>query len=264
MRTCELGRMSWAEIDEVRNRPELVVLLPVGTVEQHGPHLPVNADGLVANFVSCKVAENTKSLVAPPLYYGCSTAHRNFPGTLSLRAESFKAILADVCGALAQTGFRRLVIVNNHGGNEPYVEEVARDLRRHQAMLVGGIYPWHLGFDLVRDVIPSPETTYGHGGEPETSAMMAMFPEDVQMERARPGGYSEFHGLRARAYTTVSVPGQPHGWAHLYLDANDVAPAGVTGDPMRARREYGEVWVRRMVEFGVSFVEAFRRLPLGV
>lgn len=254
--------MSWAEIGEVLKTPDLVALLPVGTVEQHGPHLPVNADGLVADLVSRRVAARTGAVVAPPLYYGCSDAHRHFTGTLSLRPESFKAVLTDICNGLVEAGFRRLIIVNNHGGNEAFVEDIARDLRHRRSVLVGGLYPWHLGFDLVRDVIPNPEIAYGHGGEPETSAMMAMFPEDVQMQRAVPGGYGAYEGLQARTYTRVSVPGQPQGWAHLYLDADDVAPAGVTGNPMAAKREYGEVWLERMTEFCVAFVRAFRSLKV--
>jgi creatinine amidohydrolase len=264
MRTVELGRMSWEEVAEVR-RANPVVLLPVGTVEQHGPHLPVAADDMVAQFFALRVAEATGSVVAPALNYGCSDVFRAFPGTLAIRPETFQAVLEEVCEAIIATGFTRLVIVDNHGGNEPYVETVARRLRgRHgRRLLIGGLYPWSIGYALMRDVIPNAAAAYGHGGEPETSAMLAMFPEDVQLQRARSGAYRSAHGFVVRGYGKVAVPGFAAGEASLYLDADEVAPDGVTGDPLAADAAYGRQWVERVVAFGVAFVREFQRATAG-
>jgi creatinine amidohydrolase len=262
LRTVELGRMSWQEVAEVV-RTDPVVLLPVGTVEQHGPHLPVAADDMVAEYFARRVAEATGSVVAPTLNYGCSDVFRGFPGTLSIRSETFKALLLDVCHALYDdAGFRRLVIVDNHGGNEPHVEEVARRLRRERGRdtLIGCLYPWSLGYALMRDAYPDAAAVYGHGGEPETSAMLAMFPEDVQMQRASKGGYRPARGWTMRGYARVAVPGFNVGEGSLYLDADEVAPDGVTGDPLQASADYGRQWVERVVGFGIAYVREFQRL----
>jgi len=262
MRTNEIGRMSWEEVAEVA-KTDPVVLLPVGTVEQHGPHLPVASDNMVADFFARKVAEATGAVIAPTINYGCSDVFRGFPGTLSIQTETFKALLRDVMHALYRdAGFRRLVIVDNHGGNETHVEEISRGLRREMGRdtLIGCLYPWNLGYAVMREVYPDAGAVYGHGGEPETSAMMAMYPEDVQMKRARKGGYSPTRGFKMSGYTKVAVPGQKAGEASLYLDADEVAPDGVTGDPMTATAEYGRQWVERVVGFGIAYVREFQRL----
>lgn len=265
VRTIELGRMSWEEVAEVR-KADPVVLLPVGTIEQHGPHLPVGSDNMVADFFARKVAEATGAVLAPALNYGCSDVFRAFPGTLSIRSETFKAVLRDVCHALFDdAGFHRLVIVDNHGGNETHVEEVARGLRRERGRqtLIGCLYPWNLGYAVMREVYPDASAVYGHGGEPETSAMLAMYPEDVQMQRARKGGYQPVRGWTMRGYTKVAVPGYRAGEGSLYLDADEVAPDGVTGDPMSASAEYGRQWVERVVGFGIAYVREFQRITAG-
>lgn len=266
VRTVELGRMSWEEVAEIR-KSDPVILLPVGTVEQHGPHLPVAADDMVAEYFAREVAAATGAVVAPTLNYGCSDVFRGFPGTLSIRSETFKAVLADVCHALYDdAGFRRLVIVDNHAGNEPHVEEVARRLRRERGRttLIGCLYPWNLGYALMRDAFPDAAAVYGHGGEPETSAMLAMFPQDVQMGRARKGSLRATLGWTMRGYGKVAVPGMPAGVGSLYLDADEVAPDGVTGDPLQASAEYGRQWVERVVGFGIAFVREFQRLTAEV
>ena len=251
-RTVELGRMSWAEVAEiVPRRP--VVLLPIGTVEQHGPHLPVNADNMVAGYIAVKAAERTGALVVPSINYGNSALFRKFPGTLHVRQETLAQLLRDVCQALIDQGLRRIVFVNNHGGNEPVCEQVARELKAEHGLQVGSIYPWGLGYQLMRDTYADAAAAYGHGAEPETSAMLAMFPEDVVEERRESGTLHPFAGWEASGYAKVAVPGQPVPGT-VYLDSDELAPNGVTGDGSVASRERGKVWIERVVGFAAAFV----------
>jgi len=261
-RTAQLGRLSWTEVEEaVAEDP--VILLPIGTVEQHGPHLPVNADNMVAEYVASRAAERTNALVAPAINYGCSEVYRRFAGTVSVRQETLAAMVRDVCKSFVAQGFRRIVFVNNHGGNEPACEQVARELGQEHGLVVGSVYPWKLGYLLMRDSYEDPNTSYGHGAEPETSAMMAMFPEDVVEDRMESGSYVPFAGWRPRGYSTVDVPGQKVGGT-IYLDARDISPNGVTGDPGVASAELGEAWVEGVVGFTVEFVEHYDRVTSGV
>ena len=254
-RTVELGRMTWAEIDEaVAERP--IILLPIGTVEQHGPHLPVNADNMVAAFVALRVAERTNALVAPSVNYGCSAPFRHFPGTLTVRQETLANVLRDVCTGLIGHGFRRIIFVNNHGGNEAVCEQVARELRQQHGTILGNIYPWIIGYGVMRDAYPDAAAVYGHGGEPETSAMLAMYPEDVLRDRQVSGKYQPFAGWRVQTYNSVVVPGQAHP-ATLYLDSREVAPTGVTGDNSAASAALGQLWIERVVGFAVAFVQHY-------
>lgn len=254
-RTVELGRLSWAEVAEaIPTRP--IVLLPIGTVEQHGPHLPVGADNMVAWFVACRAAEQTGALVAPAINYGNSAVFAQFPGTIPVRQETLANLLRDVCRALIRQGLRRIVFVDNHGGNEPVCEQVARELKAEHGVIIGSVYPWNLGYALMRDAYDDPAAAYGHGAEPETSAMLAMFPEDVAAERRASGAYRPFAGWEPLANNKVAVPGQPAPGT-VYLDSDEVAPNGVTGDNSMATRERGDLWVERVVGFVVAFLRHY-------
>src|SRR5215210_1776093 len=107
-RTVELQRLSWTELAEaVAERP--VILLPIGTLEQHGPHMPIGNDNMVAEFVARRTAEQTNALVAPTINYGCSAVFRNFTGTVSIQPETLAAMLRDVCRSLIGQGLDRIV-----------------------------------------------------------------------------------------------------------------------------------------------------------
>jgi creatinine amidohydrolase len=257
-RTVELGRLSWAEVaEEIPRRP--VILLPIGTVEQHGPHLPVNADNMVAGYVALRAAEETGALVAPAINYGNSAVFRKFPGTIDVRPETLANLLRDVCRSFIDQGLRRIIFVDNHGGNEPVCEQVARELKAEHGVIIGNIYPWGLGYQLMRDTYDDVAAAYGHGAEPETSAMLAMFPDDVVAARRESGKLRPFVGWNPSAYSKVEVPGQPAPGT-VYLDSDELAPNGVTGDGSVATRERGEVWIERVVGFAVAFVRHYDQL----
>jgi creatinine amidohydrolase len=254
-RTVELGRMSWAEIAEVAVA-DPIVLLPIGTVEQHGPHLPVNADNMVAEYVAIKAATRTNALVAPSINYGYSATFRKFAGTLSVRQETLAAMLRDVSRALTSHGFRRIVFVDNHGGNEPVCEQIARELKSEQGIVIGSVYPWKLGYQLMRNTYEDADRVYGHGAEPETSAMMAMFPDDVLHERIEAAAFVDTNRWQSLGPDVVVVPGQKIGGT-VYLDSDEITHNGVTGDGSVASTERGQVWIERVVGFTVDFVNHY-------
>jgi len=260
-RTVELGRMSWEEVSEVvASNP--VLLLPIGTVEQHGPHLPVNADNMVANYVAIHAAEQTNAYVLPGINYGCSAVFRKFPGTIPVRQETLANVIRDVCGALIAQEFRRFIFVDNHGGNEAVCEQVAREFKAQHGLVIGSIYPWNLGYSLLRDTYEDPVTSFGHGAEPETSAMLAMFPEDVVQERMAAGRYQPFAGWQVQNYSKILVPGQSVP-ATVYLDSDEVAPNGATGNPREASAERGQLWIERVVGFAAAFIAHYDQVTAG-
>jgi creatinine amidohydrolase len=262
-RTVEMMRMSWTEVAEaLAEREPPAVLLPIATIEQHGPHMPIGNDCLVAEYVAFRTAEQTNALVAPAINYGCSAVFRNFPGTLPVKPETLAAVLRDVCTGLIHQGFRKIVFFNNHGGNEFVCEQVARELKAEFGVIIGNVYPWNLGYALMRDTYEDPTRAYGHGAEPETSAMLAMFPDDVLLDRKESGGYKPFAGWQVQSYSKVSIPGQPVAGT-VYLDADEVAPNGVTGDSSMATVDRGRIWVARVVGFAVAFVNHYNEVSAG-
>lgn len=257
-RTVELGRMSWAEVAEaIPQRP--IILLPIGTVEQHGPHLPVNADNMVASYVALHAAEQTDALAAPNINYGNSAVFTAFPGTIHVKPETLANVVRDVCQSLIGQGFRRIIFVDNHGGNEAVCEQVARELKDEHGVIIGNIYPWGLGYQLMRDTYDDSASAYGHGAEPETSAMMAMYPEDVVESLRASGKLRSFAGWSASGTSKVEVPGQAAPGT-VYLDSDELTANGVTGDGSVATPERGQEWIARVVGFAVAFINHYDQL----
>lgn len=257
-RTVELGRMSWEEIAELIEEGP-VVLLPLGTVEQHGPHMPVNADNMVSWYVAVQAAKETGAVVAPSINYGLSASFRYFPGTFSVQPATFTAVLRDVLHSMIRQGFRRFVFIDNHGGNEGVCDQVAREIRDEYGILIGDVYPWNLGYALMRDTYDDPAKAYGHGAEPETSAMLEMFPEDVLLDRMTAGRVENHGAWTVAGPRQVTVPGQPVGGT-LYLDSHEVAPLGVTGSQEESSADRGKIWVERVVGFAVAFIAQYDEL----
>lgn len=264
-RTNLLGEMSWTEITEVA-ADDPVVLLPIGAIEQHGPHLPIHEDSIVAEWSANYIAEQVKSdvniLIAPSLNYGHSPTFRGYAGNLSLSQGTLKLVVAEILTSLVESGFRRVIIIDNNGGNVAPVSSAAFDARRDHGILVGHLYPWQLGYALMRDAYDEPGRVYGHGSEPELSAMLAMFPDQVQSERIVKEGFRHFAGWTPSSYSEAvigdsSVPGT------VLWDFSEISPTGVSGDPTVADAKTGQLWIERVMGFCCEYVREYNRNTLN-
>lgn len=253
--TRRLGALSWTQVRDLA-KTDPIILVPIGAIEQHGPHLPIHEDSIVAEWSADRIAERTDAWVAPALNYGHSGSFRGYAGNLSLSQATLRNVTYEVIGALVQSGFRRIVLVNNNGGNVGSVTGAAMDARRDFGVLCGHLYPWSLGYALMRDVYEDPATAYGHGAEPEHSAMLAMFPEQVQGELIVEGGLSSSDGWQPTSYTEASIPGQPIPGTVLW-DFSEVSPTGCTGDVTLGSAETGQIWIDRVIGFCVDYVNEY-------
>lgn len=258
-RTQSLGEMSWTEVAEAA-KEDPVVLLPIGAIEQHGPHLPIHEDSIVAEWAAHRIAEATGNdlgvLVAPALHYGHSPVFRGFAGNLSLSSNTLKLVTYEILQTLVESGFRRIILINNNGGNVAPVTAAAVDLRRDLGILVGHLYPWNLGYALMRDHYEDPATVYGHGAEPEHSAMLAMFPEQVQADRIVAGGLREFNGWSPTSYTEARI-GEHAVPGTVFWDFSEVSSSGVTGDVSVGNAETGQVWIDRVIGYCSDYVREY-------
>jgi creatinine amidohydrolase len=248
-------RLAWRtspEIEEIA-RSNALVLQPIASVEQHGPHLPCYTDSLVADGLVARAVALTPVDVEvwtlPVIAYGKSNEHLGFPGTISLSAETLIAVCRDVGRSVARSGFRKLAFVNGHGGQPHLLEMVARDIREETGLMVFPLFPYRLG--VPEGVVSSPqEEALGiHGGELETSLVLALEPDAVHMDRAEPGNdrvrklYGELEHL--------SLEGAlPTAWL-----TRDLSENGVIGDPTQASAERGDRALAHMAE-GLSRVFA--------
>jgi creatinine amidohydrolase len=246
-RWADLSRADFADLD----RANTIVVLPVGAIEQHGPHLPVSVDSDLVEGVIDRLLERLPSdlpvLALPPFSYGKSNEHGVVPGTISLSTETLMRILSNIGASLARTGFRRLVLLNGHGGNSAVLDIMARDLKIAHDLHVVTCH-WY-NFNEAETVSDAAEQAYGiHAGLVETSAMLALKPDLVAMDKAR------------------NFPNTAQDWQdeyqHLGLSAGRARPAwvigelnadGACGDAASATAEIG----KRLLDAAASNFAAF-------
>jgi creatinine amidohydrolase len=170
--------------------PDATVVIPVGSTEQHGPHLPILTDGLMAETVALRAAEQVGDradvLVASLLPYGCSHHHLAVGGALTVRQRTYIAFIMDLAESVAAMGGRRLVLLNGHGGNEDPLRVVANELvyERRLDLAVAAASYWILGREALGPDLPGPVP--GHAGNFETSCVLALRPDLVRLERRFP------------------------------------------------------------------------------
>ena len=209
--------------------PDALVVLPVGAVEQHGPHLPVGTDYFAVEHIARAAADalagRVPVLIAPTLPFGSSHHHLPFGGTLSLSTETYYRVLRDLAESLIVSGFRRIFILNGHGGNNELIQLVARDLAlQHPAHLAAAPY-WSIAWDaLVAAQAHVGAGLPGHAGAFETALMLALRPALVREPRPHRDSPAGSHPRGPNAPYRAELHG---AWRQIdgYTDSPDQADA---------------------------------------
>lgn len=230
-----LSYLSWTAIAELPDRENTVIVLPAGSIEQHGPHLPCAVDTLISAGVVghalARLPDAVPAYALPPITYGKSEEHLHFPGTLTLSGQTLYATVLEIGESVYRSGFRKFLIVNGHGGQPQVLEMAARELRlRHGDFIVIPQHTWRLPHVAGRYLSEQERQLAMHAGHAETAIVMALAPDTVHMERAVANYPPVFPS------TLLSPDGRPAcAWS-----ARDFGPSGVIGDPLPATREQGE------------------------
>ncbi len=178
-----LQEMRWQEVQQFRDKGRDLALIPVGSVEQHGFHLPVGTDSMVAIRLAEEAAQRTNAIVTPPLWFGWSPHHLALPGTISIRPQVLIEVLFDVLSSLAAHGFKRFVIINGHRiANLPWIQISAEKAQRELDVKVVIYDPAYMSKEIA-DSMGFGEV--GHAEEAETSHMLHIMPHLVQMKEAK-------------------------------------------------------------------------------
>lgn len=251
----ELHHMTWKEIEEAfSNDP--VVLVPFGSMEEHGPHSPTG-DYLAAYEIAKRIAQQTGAYCLPVIPFGYSEYFRGFPGTISFSPQTMIHIIHDICECLLEHNISRIVFINGHAGNAPLIDQVARVILREKKIRVGSLDLWQsLTVEFKKELYGADFNPSGHGAEPVTSVMMYLFPDDIRLDLlTKAANHKEWAGLPIVNMTKVEVKDTQ---ANVYFNMEELSPIGVLGNPYAASAERGKAIVSKIVEYGVSFVEKFK------
>lgn len=239
-----LPELSWDEAREALKRLR-VAILPVGSVEQHGPQNPLGTDYLVAWELAKRAAEAMCELLLLPIPYGVSEHHSHFPGTLWVSEEALEEYVYGVIRSLAEWGLRRVVIVNGHGGNLQALLRVSRRARKEKLALVVVYQWWTAVASKFREVFG--EEGLGHAAALETSLIAYLYPEYVKLDKA----------VDEEVKRMFKVP------AAAYWYTKDFTSSGVFGVASTASREKGKEIFEASVEMLVELIKELKAVDLS-
>lgn len=240
------GGCAWPDLAVARDGGDpaaRVCLLPVGAIEQHGPHLPCDTDMLIAQAICAEAAARSGCLALPPIAYGCSFGHAEaWPGTLSLAPETLTATVRELGSWLLTTGFDRLLVVNSHFGNWAAIRCAIDHLRlRHAgAIHVGCVNTWELTPAVKAWFLSDGDDI--HANRAETALVMHLAPRSVARQRIR----------------DADDPDRTAGLVFTWL-VPQTSSNGVTGKPSLASASEGGLWFGRMV---AALVDRVRRAAI--
>jgi creatinine amidohydrolase len=238
----EWSRLKARELVDLAGR-DAIVLVPIGATEQHGPHLPVQVDARLAGEVCLRaariVARREPIVTLPPIWFGMSEHHMRLGGTITLDFETMYAVIRCVVRSLREHGFRRIFILNGHGGNTTALENIVGELTiKHQIPLACGTY-WDIARDAIAKLLEK-QTRLLHACEAETSMMLALTPELIDRDEL-----SQMHGPYVPGLSGIAGA-NPAAYRWRYLSTR--SPNGVIGDASAATPEKGEKLLAAIAE----------------
>ncbi len=259
----EYRKLSWPEHRKCAKEGR-VVLIPIGTLEDHGPHLPIDVDVVIPSTILRKVAERLpdKTLLFPEVVHGYSPHHMDFPGTTTLQYDQFIEYLKSITDALAHHGYKKIYMLNGHGSNQALCTIAQQETNRKHPDVVC-MNAFYLNSDASLGLIAKIRKSrypggMGHACELETSLMLAIDPEQVHMENL---SYAEMR------YPKDEDAGLFMDWAdgpqHYMPWWSEISKSGVQGDPTVASPETGKILLERAVDEAVKRVECIYRMPRG-
>jgi creatinine amidohydrolase len=246
--------LTWPEIKEAV-AAEKVLLLPVGTVEQHGHHLPLAVDNLTSGELSRRAVEQIpeEALLMPQVSYGFNEHHLDFPGTIAIQHENFIGYMVDIGQSIAHHGFRKLIMVNGHGSNIPFLEIACRRINNTTEANAAIVPWWNLAKPAISEIRESPKPGgMSHGGELETAVILHLRPDLVQMEKAS----VDINFQKSDFIWWDLEEGSPVRFMEHF---SRLSKTGVIGDPTLGTEEKGKKVADFTVERLVALIKEFKR-----
>jgi len=230
-------------------------VLPVGTIEQHGPHLPLVTDVLTASEMSRRAVERIpeEAILMPAVYYAFNEHHLDFPGTIAVEGPTFINYVTDIGRSLAHHGFRKILLVNGHGSNVPFLDVAARNIT-NRTEAICALIPWwslvpkELFAELRESAWPG---GMAHGCELETSVLLHLRGDLVQFDKAQP----DFPSQRSEFFYWDLQAASPVFFQEFF---SRYSKTGTLGDPTKATAEKGRRFVEAVVDRLIALIRDLR------
>lgn len=268
-----LPHMSWTEVEDLLTRTDMVIM-PVGSLEQHGPHLPIGTDFLNGMERAKLVAQRTDVLVAPILFVGNAPYHLAFPGTVSLPAETIQQVYFEAAQSLMRQGFKRFLILNSHGGNRVISQYIADRINHETEGIAVELGAAAAPFRQPAESEPeSGEPVFDrHGGVGETSSSLYLIPDLVDLSRARPATLTMPEHLEAmlpevvagdptalRVFLAENLKAEETGKGTSTREITDTGVWSVR-DLEASSVERGRLAAEAFIDAAVAFIERWKEL----
>ncbi len=250
------GSLTWPEVQQAVNE-ERVTIVPIGAIEDHGLHLPIDTDNMICWEICVEAASRIpdKVVLLPIVPFGINEHHFDFPGSIDIPGEYFIGFLLGITRSLAHHGFKRIILINSHGSNKSYVSIAARRTVIESGVLCVATTPMLLmGKKNIARIRKSEPGGISHAGELETAIYLYRHPSLVQMDKA-----AKEYGLQESEF---------YGWDKGkdkidFMDwGSNVSETGVVGDPTVATEEIGKQFFDLAVNQLVAFVREYQTWPL--
>ena len=247
-----LENLTWPEVKQLKFRSK-IVLFPLGSFEQHGPHLPLTTDTDIVTAIARGVERerSRQVLCLPTLWPGHSTHHLFFPGTLSVRQMPYVQLVIELCDSIVRMSGRKVFLLNGHGGNDVPIRAALRELKSSfpKVSFVFASY-WSLAAQTIKTVRRSESGGLGHACEMETSIMLHLHPQRVKPHLAKRDGPKHTDRYR-QADMQIARP------IYFVNEFHEVSKTGTIGHPDLASAEKGERFLDGIVREVLTFVDEF-------
>ncbi len=262
-----LQEMSWMDVQENLKENDMVII-PIGATEQHGPHLPLGTDSYIGLKVTRMISARTGAVVAPVLWSGYSVYHSGFPGVLSLKPETMEQVLYETAAILIKYGFSKIMFFNSHGGNKVVENKVIHRINHTTEAIAVSI---GIGSPIQKGGGEDDVFFDNHAGLSETSWMLYVRPDLVNMERAKKAEITFTPRQQALLEAGRNNPDLMMVWNTLLGvpvetkkggASHEISSNGIWSfeDPALATRERGERAAESMADYAVKFIEAWKQI----
>lgn len=245
----------------LQNSEDKILLLPLGATEQHGPHLAVGTDTDIVTRIAVAAEQQISStiILAPTLPFGSSHHHLSFGGTISLSAALYTQVITDLIRSFVQSGFRRIVLLNGHGGNITPVKQALvvldHEYQNGPSLNIALATYWELAGSSFAGQPPMESPALSHACEYETSLMLHLFPDKVWMDRVERAARPPQNGYIAWEDDI------PYKGVTVFKSTAFISSNGSSGDPRLATRAKGAHLFEKAVEALVHFIDSFQTWP---